>query len=76
MKAVIRGKLIGETTHVKRVKLESYKKYTEKLRELEQEHQNTNDPKAYQQIRTFKMKINDLLLDEVEKKSKFLKQNY
>lgn len=76
MKAVIRGKLIAETAHVKRVRLEAYKKYTDNLRELEQEYQNTKDTKTYQWIKTLKTKINDLLLEEVEKRNKFVKQNY
>lgn len=76
MKAVIRGKLIAETAHAKRVKVESYRTYTERLRELEQDYQKTNDPKIYQQIRVVKTKINDILVDEVEKRNTFLKQNY
>lgn len=56
MKVVIRVKLIAETAHVKRVKLESYRAYTERLRELEQDYQNTNDPKTYKQIKVLKTK--------------------
>ena len=45
---------------------------------MEQEYQNTKDTKTYQRIKTLKLKIkiNDLLLEEVEKRNKFVKQNY
>lgn len=76
MKAVIRGKLIAETAHAKRAKVEAYKMHNEKLRELEQEYQNTNDSEISQQIKETKTKINDILLDEIEKKNKYFKLGY
>ena len=63
MKAVIRGKLIAEAAHVKRFKLEAYKKDTDNLRESEQEYHNTNDTKTYQQIKILKTKINDFQME-------------
>lgn len=75
-KAVIRGKLIAGTAHAKRVKVKAYRIHTEKLRELEQEYQNTNDPKISQQIKETKTKINDILLDETEKMNKYFKLGY
>lgn len=56
--------------------LETSRKYTERVSELDQDYQNTNDPKVYQQIKVLKTKRNDILLDEVEKRNKFLKQSY
>lgn len=73
---VIKGKLIAEAAHVKRLKLDPYREYKGKLRELEQDYQNRSDPKICQQIKDIKAKINDILLDEIEKKNKFLKQSY
>lgn len=37
MKAVIRGKLIAQTSLIKRQKFETYRKHTKQLRELERE---------------------------------------
>lgn len=42
MKVVIRGKLIAETAYQKKVKLESYRTNTERLRELEQGSEDTS----------------------------------
>ena len=47
MKLVIGRKLIDETVRVKCVKLDTYTNCTERLRELKQDYQNTNDPKEY-----------------------------
>lgn len=66
MKAVIRGRLISETAYAKKDRLEIYRIYNEKLRELEMKHQKTNDPKIHQQIRETRTKINYLLLEEIE----------
>uniref|UniRef100_A0A3Q3ASL9 Reverse transcriptase domain-containing protein n=1 Tax=Kryptolebias marmoratus TaxID=37003 RepID=A0A3Q3ASL9_KRYMA len=76
MKAVIRGKLIAETAHDKRIKLQTYRANTERLRKSEQEYQETKDPKVYQEIKVVKNKINEILQGEIEKRNTFLKQNY
>lgn len=76
MKAVIRGKLIAETANAKNIKLEAYRKYSKRLRELEREFQNTKESETDQEIKHLRTKINDLLLDEIEKRNKFVKQNY
>lgn len=76
MKVVIRGKLIAETALLKKTRLETYNKYTKKLRVLERNFQSTKDQNIYREIKALKTKINDILTDEVEKRNRFLKQNY
>lgn len=76
LKAVVRGKLIARTTALKKARLTTYKNQTERLRELEQQHQITKEQRVYQQILETKTKINDILLDETGKKCLYLKQSY
>jgi len=76
LKVVIRGQLIAETVHVKKVKSEAHRIQSENLRQLEQEYQSTDDPKVYQKIKETRMKIKEMMIDEIEKKNKFLKQNF
>lgn len=76
MKAVIRGKLIAEAALIKKTRTETYKKSMKKLRELEIDFQKTKKQNIYQEIKNLKAKINDVLMDEVEKKQQYLKQSY
>ena len=76
MKAVIRGKLIAETSLVKKAKKEMYKKNEEELRKLEREFQDTEKTETYNQIKELRAKIQNAQLDEVEKNNRFVKQNY
>lgn len=76
MKAVIRGKLIAQTTFYKKVKLETYQKQIEKLKGLELNHKKTRDPETLNQIKEARKKVEDILMDEMEKKTRFLKQTY
>ena len=43
---------------------------------MEREFQNTKESETDQEIKHLRTKINDLLLDEIEKRNKFVKQNY
>ena len=56
MKAVIRGKLIAETANAKHIKLEAYRKYSKRLRELEREFQKESE--TDQEITHLRTKIN------------------
>lgn len=79
LKAVVRGKLKPHLKKKKKkVKLETYKNCSERLRELEQQYQTTSDQEVYtnKQIKNTKTTINDILVGEMEKRHLFLKQSY
>lgn len=76
LKAVIRGRLISHTAYLKRVRLETYHKQIGKLKELEQQHKQSKDSDIFKQIKEARKKIDDILLDEVERKARFIKQTY
>ena len=76
MKAVMRGKLIAHSAMVKKAKSEMYKKTNEELRGLEKEYQKTNGTEVLQKIKDLKAKIKTAQLDEIERHSKYVKQNY
>ncbi len=46
------------------------------MRELERNYQSTKDQKVYQEIKDLKTIISITLMDEEEKRNKFLQQNY
>ncbi len=76
MKAVMRGKLISRSTYHKKARLKIYQTKIKELKDLEQQHKNSNDPNLFQQIKEVKTKVNEILGDEVEKKIRLLKQTY
>ena len=76
MKAVMRGKLIAESALVKRAKLEIYKKNSDDLRELEREYQDSSSEEIHKKIKDLRIKIKTAQLDEIERKSKYVKQSY
>lgn len=78
LKAVIRGRLIAITSHLKRERLKQYKTHVAELRSLEQTHKGRGkvDQKIQQQINEVRNKINNLLQHEVETKMRYLKQSY
>uniref|UniRef100_A0A8C9ZYH8 Uncharacterized protein n=1 Tax=Sander lucioperca TaxID=283035 RepID=A0A8C9ZYH8_SANLU len=76
LKAVIRGRLISYTAYAKKARLETYQKQIEKLKELEHQHKQTKDPVLLNQIKEVRKKVDDILLEEVERKARFLKQTY
>ena len=76
LKAVLRGKLIAQTAHLKRTRLELYQNVTGQLKELERQHKNTNDPETLRKVKDVRGKIENILLIEVEKKARFVKQAY
>lgn len=73
---MIRGKLTSHTAFLKRVRLETYQKQIEKLKELEQKHKQSKDSDILNQIKEVRKKIDDILLDKVERKARFIKQTY
>ena len=76
MKAVMRGKLICRAAYNKKNRLKLYQKKIEELKKLEQQHKDSIDAGVLQQIKEVKTKVNEILGDEVEKKSRLLRQTY
>lgn len=76
LKAVIRGKLIAITSTFKKERLANYEKVTSELKQLERKHKCNANKEVMAQIGKLRKEINSLLQLEVEKKAKFLKQNY
>ena len=76
LKAVIRGKLIAITSQQKKLKQAAYLNLTDKLKNLETKYQNTKKTQLLQEVKTIKEEIDKLLKDEIEKKLRFMKQQY
>uniref|UniRef100_A0A1A8MV57 Reverse transcriptase domain-containing protein n=1 Tax=Nothobranchius pienaari TaxID=704102 RepID=A0A1A8MV57_9TELE len=77
VKAVMRGKLISRTAHLKKIKREKYDLLENQLKNLElKRQQNFNDTKLAEQIRETKDRINEVIQEELEKKLRFLKQTF
>lgn len=72
MKAVMRGKLISRAAYNKKARLKLYQMKMEELKKLEQQHKDSNDAGLLQQIKEVRTKVNEILGDEVEKKSRLL----
>lgn len=54
------------------MKLETYKKYIEKLRELERDYQNSADLDTQNKIKPVKLEIDKHLTEKVERKILFI----
>ena len=76
LKAVIRGNLIAQTTLLKKSRLVNYQTLIGRLKDLERKHNATSDPEILRQVKETKNKIDNILLTEVEKKARFVKQTY
>lgn len=76
MKAVMRGKLISRQSHYKKIRRELYWTKINELKSLEHDYKNMKDPNTEKRIGEVKKEINEVLEDEVEKKSRFIKQTY
>ena len=76
LKAVIRGKMIALTTSIKKTKTAEYNKLILALSQIEQQHKKNRDPKLLTQIRKLRAQIENTLEQEIEKKSRFMKQTY
>lgn len=49
---------------------------TKSLKKLEQQHKQTNDPETLNQAKEARGKIEEILLEEVERKARFTKQTF
>uniref|UniRef100_A0A3P8S6T2 exodeoxyribonuclease III n=1 Tax=Amphiprion percula TaxID=161767 RepID=A0A3P8S6T2_AMPPE len=75
-KAVLRGKLIGYSAHLKRAKQKELVQLEGELKQLEQNHKNTNHPKIKEQLDKIRNKINETYTKAILKKLIFTKQKY
>lgn len=68
LKAVICGKMINQTSSIKKAKTAEYNKLVLDLSHVEQQHKKNSDPKLLTQIRQLRARIEDILEQETEKK--------
>ena len=73
---MIRGKLIAITTHQKKLKQAAYFNLTGKLKNLEISYQSTQNTELSQKIKTTKTEIDEILRGEIEKKLRYVRQEY
>ena len=76
LKSVIRGKLIAQTSLLKRTRLELYQNLIGQLKKLEKHHQELKTIETLKRVKEVRGKIDQILLTEVEKKARFVKQSY
>ena len=76
MKVVLRGELIAITSRQKKLKQISYLKLVGKLKKLEIRSQTTQNNQILQEIKNTKGEIDTILKEEIEKKLRFVKQDY
>lgn len=76
LKAVIRGKLIAITSNQKTLKQAAYLDLTRKLKNLEIKYQKAQNIQLLQEMKTIKGEIDKILRGEIEKKHRFVKQEY
>ena len=76
LKAVIKGKLIAITSKQKKLKQAKYLNLVERLKHIEVQHQTTCTAQLQQEIKDIKGEIDNILGSKLEKKLRFLKQDY
>ena len=76
LKAVTRGNLMVQTALLKKSRLVNYQKQLGHLKDLERKHNATSDLEVLRQVKETRNKIDNILLSEVEKKARFVKQTY
>lgn len=76
LKAVMRGKLISITSHLKRTKGQKLADLQSRLKLKQQEDINNPNPTVKQEIRKLQGEINDVFTLEVQKNLTFLRQKY
>lgn len=75
-KAVLRGKIIGYSAHLKRVRQKGLIQLEAELKQLKQNHKDTNDQKIRELLRKKKNEINQIYTKDIQKKIIFTKQKY
>ena len=77
VKAVMRGKLISRTAHLKKVRTLKYDQLEKELEKLEkQQPKNDNKDLIGTQIKEVRKQIETIINDEIEKKLRFAKQTF
>ena len=76
LKAVIRGKLIAISSKMKKEKQARYKQLISDLTTLEQKHKLKADRQIFAQMTEVRKQINMILQQEVDMKTRYLKQSY
>ncbi|CAI5636845.1 unnamed protein product [Oreochromis niloticus] len=75
-KAVLRGKLIAITSKQHQMRKALYLSQVEELKNTEILYRTTRNVQLQDRIKTLKKEIDNILTEEVEKKLRFLKQDY
>lgn len=75
-KAVMRGKIIATTSLLKKIRQERLNKLQQHLEELQRQHMRNLDSKVKKEIKKTQEEINDLYMQETQKKFIFTKQKY
>lgn len=76
LKAVIRGKIIAITSHLKKLRRQKMQELEIKLKRLQAEHRATINHKVKQDIKKIVREIDDIYSKELQNKLIFLKQRY
>uniref|UniRef100_A0A8C7WYM9 Reverse transcriptase domain-containing protein n=1 Tax=Oryzias sinensis TaxID=183150 RepID=A0A8C7WYM9_9TELE len=76
LKAVLRGNLIAITSAQNKEKKDKYNQKVAILNNLEKQHKQSQSQTILQQIKTLRTEINDILSEEIEKKTRFVRQMY
>lgn len=76
LKAVLRGKLIMWSSMKKKERERRINDLTAELKSLEQKHMQNNNNDLLENIAEIKQTLNRAYEDQIEKKTKFMKQNY
>ena len=76
LKAVMRGKIISLTAHLKKIKRQNLLDLEGKLKRLQAADSNVANPNLKQEIRSTQGQINHIYTQETQKKLLFLRQRY
>ena len=76
LKAVMRGKIISITSHMKKVRVQKLKDLEGELKQLQREHSRNLDEQIKQELDKIKKQIQDMSTQEIQNKLTFLKQRY
>ncbi len=71
---MLRGKIIGYSSQLKRAKQKELDQLQAELKQLEQKHKDTNDQKIKEALRKKRNEINEIYTKDIQKKLIFTKQ--
>lgn len=76
LKAVMRGKIISMTSHLKKIKMQKLVNLQVKLKQLQREDGYKGNPEIKKEIKKIQVEIDEIYTQETQKKIIFLKQKY